>query len=446
LFRQDARDDALVAVAAGHLVAHRQLALHRDVHLHHLDDAGREFVALLHLRDLVVGDLAQHVDLPRGHLLDLIDLFVDAGVLVGVADALEVAGADELNGVAVQHVALGEQLLVGALIVQVREDLLRAEDAFEALQALVGEDADLVGEIALELFNLFQLDLLGALVLLLALAGEDADVDHGSLDARRAGERCVTHVAGLFTEDRAEQLLFRRELRFTFRRHLADEDVVVADLRADADDATLVQIAERVLRDVGDVAGDLFRAQFGVAGLDLELLDMDGGVVVVLDQLLRDQDRVLEVVPAPRHEGDEHVAAEAKLALLRAWTVGDDLALEDTVAVADHRLLVDAGVLVGTLELGELVDVRANLTRELRGVVLAFDAHDDALAIDRVHDAVALGKNDGAGVARGDALHAGSDKRGFRDQQRHGLALHVRTHQRAVGVVMLEERHERCGH
>ena len=39
LFGEDARDDALVAVAAGHLVADRQLALHRDVDLDQLDDA-----------------------------------------------------------------------------------------------------------------------------------------------------------------------------------------------------------------------------------------------------------------------------------------------------------------------------------------------------------------------------------------------------------------------
>ena len=87
---------------------------------------GRKLVALLHLADLLVGDLAQHVDLTRGHLFDLIDLLVDAGVLVGVADALEVTGADELDHVAIQQLALVEQLLVGALVVQVGEDFLLA--------------------------------------------------------------------------------------------------------------------------------------------------------------------------------------------------------------------------------------------------------------------------------------------------------------------------------
>ena len=198
-------------------------------------------------------------------------------------------------------------------------------------------------------------------------------------------------------------------------------------------------------RDVGNIARDLFRPELGVAGFDLELLDVDRGVVVLADQLLGDQDRVLEVVTAPRHEGDQHVAAEAELALLRARTVGDDLPLEHAVALANDRLLVDAGVLVGALELRELIDVRADLTRELRGVMLAFDAHDDALGVDRIDDAVALGQDDGAGVAGGDAFHAGADERSFGDEQRNGLALHVGAHQRAVGVVMLEERNERGG-
>ena len=224
-------------------------------------------------------------------------------------------------------------------------------------------------------------------------------------------ERGVANVAGLLAEDGAEKLLFRRQLGFALRRYLADEDVVVADLRADADDARVVEIAQGVLADVRNIARDLFRPKLRVAGFDLELLDVDRGVVVLADQLLRDKDRVLEVVTAPRHERDQDVAAEAEFALLGARTVGDDLALDHAVTLADDRLLVDAGVLVGALELRQLVDVRADLTRELRGVMLAFYADDDALGVDRVDDAVALGEDDGAGVACGDAFHAGADER-----------------------------------
>ena len=78
-FRNDARDDTLVAVASGHLVADRKLALHGDVDLDQLDDARRKFVALAQLGDLLFGDLFEHGDLTRGHLFDFVDLLVERG-------------------------------------------------------------------------------------------------------------------------------------------------------------------------------------------------------------------------------------------------------------------------------------------------------------------------------------------------------------------------------
>ena len=70
----------------------------------------------------------------------------------------------------------------------------------------------------------------------------------------------------------------------------------------------------------------------------------------------------------------------------------------------------------------------------------------DAGRVDRVDDAVALGDHGDAGVAGDDALDAGADQRRARADQRHRLALHVRAHERAVGVVVLEERDQRRGH
>ena len=50
----------------GHLVADRQLALHRDEDLHHLDDARAKLVALTQLRDLLFVDVRKDLDLPLG--------------------------------------------------------------------------------------------------------------------------------------------------------------------------------------------------------------------------------------------------------------------------------------------------------------------------------------------------------------------------------------------
>ena len=51
-------------------------------------------------------------------------------------------------------------------------------------------------------------------------------------------------------------------------------------LGADADDAVLVEVAERLLADVRDVAGDLLGPELGVARLDFVLLDVDRGELV----------------------------------------------------------------------------------------------------------------------------------------------------------------------
>src|SRR3712207_1261175 len=175
-----------------------------------------------------------------------------------------------------------------------------------------------------------------------------------------------------------------------FRSDLADEDGAGLDLRADADDARLVQVAEHVLADVRDVARDLLGAELRVARLDLKLLDVDGRVVVVLHQALGDEDGVLEVVAAPGHERDEHVATQGQLAPFRAGAVGDDLRLRDALADLHNRALVDAGVLVRALELRQRVDVGRHLARD-GAVHVVVGADDDALRVDVVHDAVAAG-------------------------------------------------------
>ncbi len=165
----------------------------------------------------------------------------------------------------------------------------------------------------------------GAFVFGHALAREDLDVDDGPLDSRRRHQRRVAHFPGLFTEDGAQQFLFRGKLRFPFGSDLADQNIAGSHLGADADDAAFVEVAQRGVADIGDVARDFFRPEFGVTSFDLQLFDVDRGVAVFLDQLFADQDRVFEVVSAPGHESYQHIAAESKFALIRAGAVRQHL-------------------------------------------------------------------------------------------------------------------------
>src|SRR4030095_1153959 len=99
-----------------------------------------------------------------------------------------------------------------------------------------------------------------------------------------------------------------------------------------------------------ECARDFLGTELGVPRLDLELLDVNRGVVVLANELLADENRVLAVVAAPRHDRPQPRAAERDLAQLRARTVRQDLAVLDPLADPDDRLLVDAGVLVRPLE------------------------------------------------------------------------------------------------
>ena len=128
--------------------------------------------------------------------------------------------------------------------------------------------------------------------------------------------------------------------------------------------------------------------------------------------------------------------------LVGRGAVGDDLAGLDLLAALDDRLLVEAGAGVRAHELAQLVDVDVVLRVVLEAArgQLAVLGDDDALGVDGGDDAGLLGDDDDLRVAGDALLDAGADERRLGLEERHALALHVRAHERAVGVVVLEER------
>ena len=104
------------------------------------------------------------------------------------------------------------------------------------------EDLQLVVAVLGEALDLLALDRHGALVLLDAVAIEDAHLHDRAVDARRQPQRRVAHVGGLLAEDGAQQLLLRRHRALALGRDLADQDVARVHLGADEDDAGLVEV------------------------------------------------------------------------------------------------------------------------------------------------------------------------------------------------------------
>ncbi len=207
LLGEDAADDALVPVAAGHLVADLQLALDGQVDLDHLDDAGGKLVALLKALDLLLEVgldlLAGRLDVERDALHGRCDLraALDLDVPpVLLRHLLELLGAQP-QALAQQYLAIvGDQL---------RRRRLAVEQARDATVGRPAHDLQLVSHVLAELGLLGVLDGLRARVLVDALTGEDPRVDDRALDARRHAQRGVAHVTSLLTEDRAQELLFR---------------------------------------------------------------------------------------------------------------------------------------------------------------------------------------------------------------------------------------------
>ena len=115
LFGHDPGDDALVAVAAGDLVADRELALHGDEDLDGLDDARGELVALLQAFDLVLENGPERLDLALGLFLDVLDPLVPLGLGLDFHLA-EVVGIELVQDLLRQLLALG-QATAGDLLV-----------------------------------------------------------------------------------------------------------------------------------------------------------------------------------------------------------------------------------------------------------------------------------------------------------------------------------------
>ena len=432
LDRQNLGDNPLVAVTAGHLVAGLQLALHRHEHLDHLHHAGRQFVAPLQLVDLVfeaaIEALTRLVELTAHGLQLAHRLLVFEGDLPPHAgrDFLKLVGLDLA---ATQALGPGDR------------DLAHQEGAQTRGHVAV-QDREFVVPVLAQAVDFRPFNGQGAFVLVDAVPVEHPDLDDRSGDARRQAQGGVADVRRLFTEDGAQQFFFRGHRAFALWRDLAHQDVARQDLGPDRDNARLVEVAQRFLADIGNVPGDLFRAQLGVAGHDLELLDVDRGEDVVAHDPFRDQDRVFKVVSVPRHEGDEGVAPQGQFTELGRGTVGDHVAGLHLVAHAHQRTLIDAGRGVGALELLQAIDVDARLG----GVGLFRRPHDDAGAVDLFDNTGTAGHHDSAGIHRHHGFHTGADQRRVRLDQRHGLLLHVRTHEGAIGVIVLEERNQRRGH
>ena len=443
-FGDDTRHDTLIAVTSGHFVADRDFALLGQIHLDQLDHARRELIGLQNAVDALFGALFDTGLLFVRGVDDLAHPIV--GLLAFDAERLEVERGETqpVQAVAREGGAGGDRLFHRTGLEGQRDGLAGQQCGQFHVAHFV--DADLL--LALESTHVT--DALTTILFhdLIFDAREDLHVDDHALHTGRHLQRAVLHVLGFFAEDRGEELFFRRELGFTLRRDLADEDVTRLHLGADTHDATLVEIDQRLLGDVGNFTRDFFLTTLRVAHVQFEFLDVNRREDVELHQALGEHDRVFEVVAIPGHERHGHVGPERELPHFGGGTVGQHFALGHRLPHAHERALVDGGVLVGAPVLLESVAIEmAESGQRAIGVDRAdlTGIDDDLIGRYAGHSTRSTRDDDGARVDGHRRFETGPNERRARIEQGDGLTLHVRAHQRAVGVVVLEERNERGG-
>ena len=137
---------------------------------------------------------------------------------------------------------------------------------------------------------------------------------------------------------------------------------------------------------------------------------MDSGEAIFFHHPLRQQNRVLEVVAIPGHEGDAHVLAQCQITHVDGRAIGKDIATLDHVTGADNGTLVHAGVLVGAHVFGQVVNINPGLTAD---DLILLDPHHDTLGIDRVDHPAATRHRTDTRVTGNETLHAGTHQRLF---------------------------------
>ena len=190
-------------------------------------------------------------------------------------------------------------------------------------------------------------------------------VDHDSFDSRRDFQRVIFDVFTGATENRMQQFFFRCQFGFTFGTDLADQNIARLDVRPDLHDPILVQVAQRLFADIGNVASEFLASQLGFANLNVKVFDMNRSISVIPDQFLADDDGIFVVESIEGHEADQDVSSQCQFSIAGRRAIGDDLTLLNFIAEFDQRLLVLASPFVEALVLFQLIMITADFNAAL---------------------------------------------------------------------------------
>ena len=439
LYAHNLGDDTLVTMASGHLVTHANLTAFGDIDFSHLDntigqfvtDSEVEFLAFEGgIQLLVFREVVEHT-LCNESVLVLID---------GPVLQLYGVEVDVVKTLCGEVLSLGHHL--GAHDVIDRHSLLVLKQFDQFLNQGLAQEFGFLLELGIQACD-------GLLVLHLGLAVLDSTavevlVDNDAGEGGAGLEGSVLHVAGLITEDGLEQFLLGRGVCLTLRGNLTDNDITGLDMCTDTNDTVLVEVLGGILAHVRYIGGELLHTTLGLAHFAELLDDMYGGEEVVTHDTFGEDDSILVVVTFPGDISDLEVITEREFTGFGSVALGEDLSLLYPIAFAYKRAEVDSRILVGTLELRHFILFLGRLEGDELLVECAVVADTDNVGIHIGHFSGALGNDLRTRVANQLSLDTGADDRRGVAHQRHGLAHHVRSHECAVCVIVLQEGDE-CG-
>src|SRR5215207_4415392 len=141
---------------------------------------------------------------------------------------------------------------------------------------------------------------------------------------------------------------------------------------------------------------------------------MDGGKAVLLNKSFRDQNGIFEVATFPGKERHNDVLTESQLTAFCRRRVGDNIAFLDPLSLYHCRALIDAGTLIRSLILAQLVYMTTASFFDGNRVA----GHRGYLTIGVCHDNL-------TGVQRGMILHSRRNQRDLGTNEWNCLRLHV---------------------
>ena len=172
---------------------------------------------------------------------------------------------------------------------------------------------------------------------------------------------------------------------------------------------------------------------------------MDRGKDILAHHFFGDYDRILKVVSFPRHKGHLHVSTQGQFTFFGSITFTKYLTFFHLVPFSYDWFQVDTGPLVCFSELHQLVGLRVIVKAYQPFFIGSIVLNGDLLCIHILNNSISFGIDQYSGIGSYLSFQTCTYDRRVWSQQWNCLTHHVRSHQRTVRIIVLQERNQRCG-